>query len=283
MKNQTLRNLLIFCLVVLFSGWLGYWVDQIIGPQPEGETLGMGIWLVLPFITMLLLRQFAEDGWKDIGLQPNFSGNVSWYMLSLMIYPLVTLLMLGLGKALGWIDFSGFDQEVYFSGFLVALLPNFIKNIFEEIVWRGYLTSKLIKLRLNDFWIYLIVGGVWGAWHVPYYLYFLPEASLQQVLPVDRIPFVLFAIFSMICWSIMYVEMYRLVKSIWPVVLLHMVEDATINHLILDQHVVIDAGKEILVSPISGFVTSLCYIGVGLLLRQRRVAREAQNTHVTVS
>jgi membrane protease YdiL (CAAX protease family) len=272
MDKQTIRNVVVFIIIVLLSGWLGYLVDQNIDPQPEGETLGMGIWLVFPFVTMLLLRQFAGDGWKDIGLRPHFSGHIPWYLLALVIYPLVTSFVVILGNALGWLSLAGFDKQAYLTGLFAALLPNFIKNIFEEIVWRGYLTAKLIKLRLHDLWIYLIVGGVWGAWHFPYYLYFLPSTVLEQVLPVDKVPFALFAIFTMICWSIMYVELYRIVKSIWPVVLLHMVEDATVNHLIMDEHVVVEAGKEIFISPISGLITSAVYVIIGLSLRQRRLS-----------
>src|SRR5690606_34160799 len=166
---------------------------------------------------------------------------------------------------------AGFDRQAYLTGFFAALLPNFVKNIFEETVWRGYLAAKLIRLRLNDFRIYLIVGVVWGAWHFPYYLYFLPSTVLEQVLPINKIPFALFAIFTMICWSIMYVELYRIVNSIWPVVLLHMVEDATVNHLIMDLHVVVETGKEIFISPISGLITSAVYVIIGLSLRQRRL------------
>lgn len=271
MDKQTLRNVIVFIIIVLLSGWLGYLVDQNIDPQPEGDTLGMGIWLVLPLVTMLLLRKFAGDGWEDIGLSPNFSNNVPWYLVALVIYPLVTLFVVVLGNALGWISLAGFDKEAYLTGFFAVLLPAFVKNIFEEIVWRGYLTAKLIKLRLHDLWIYLIVGGVWGAWHFPYYLYFLPSTVLEQVLPVDKVPFALFAVFTMICWSIMYVELYKIVKSIWPVVLLHMVEDATVNHLIMDEHVVVEAGKEIYISPISGLITSAVYVIIGLGLRRRRL------------
>ena len=30
----------------------------------------------------------------------------------------------------------------------------------------------------------------------------------------------------MVCWSIMYVEIYRLTKSVWPCVIMHAIEDA---------------------------------------------------------
>jgi Co/Zn/Cd efflux system component len=69
----------------------------------------------------------------------------------------------------------------------------------------------------------------------------------------------------------MFVELYRLTKSIWPVVLLHMIEDSLINHLVIDRHITIVSGKEILVSPIAGIITAILYVGVGLLLRKYRI------------
>ena len=54
----------------------------------------------------------------------------------------------------------------------MSTIGNFIKNIFEEFSWRGYLTPKLIELKLNDWFIYIISGLVWALWHAAYYLVF---------------------------------------------------------------------------------------------------------------
>jgi len=250
---------------------LGLLVDKFVESRPDGESLGMGIWLVLPLLTTILLRSFAGDGWKNLGLKLNLKENTKWYVIALLIYPLVTATVLAVGKISGWIDFTNFRTEVYLAGFIGMLLPNFVKNIFEESVWRGYLTTKLLNEKLKDIWLYLIVGGIWSIWHLPYYLYFLPQADMYQVLPVGRFAFVLASILTMLCWTVMYVELFRLTKSIWSVVLLHMVEDSLINHLVIDGHIAITAGKEIFVSPIAGIITSILYLGVGLLLRQIRI------------
>lgn len=277
MRTVPIRSVTIFKLVALLSGWIGYAIDLQIGPPPEEETLGMGIWLVLPLITATLLILLGREGWKDIGLRPRLKENINWYAVAFMIFPVVTLAVVFLGRALGWIDTSQFNSQAYFSVFAATLAPNFIKNIFEEFVWRGYLTSKLIRLNLKDNWIYLIVGFVWSAWHIPYYLFFLPESMITQVLPVDRIVLVLAAIVTMTAWTVMFVELYRITKSFWPVVILHMVEDSVINHLIFDQHIVIDSGKEILISPITGIITTILYLIIGLGLRQVRIRLSKPN------
>jgi membrane protease YdiL (CAAX protease family) len=262
-------------------GWLGVIIDKFIASQPNEESLGMGIWLIFPLLATIFLRLFAGDGWKDIGLKPNFKGNIKWYIISLLIYPIVTAIILIIGKILGWINFSNFRTETYFSGFLGLLIVNFVKNFFEESVWRGYLTAKLLKTKIKDIGLYLIVGGVWGIWHLPYYLVFLPQSDMYQVLPVGKFTFAIVAIISMICWTIMFVELYRKTGSIWPVVLLHMVEDSLVNHLVIDGHITIVSGREILISPICGIITSILYICVGLLLRHNRIKNECKKSQTS--
>jgi len=280
---KTKRNLIIFIVVVLLCGWLGVLVDRVIPEQPKGDTLGMGIWLVLPLLTTILLRTFAGDGWRDVGLLPNLKDNLKWYVFSLFVYPVVTSIVLLISYVFGWMDFSKFNINTVVSVFVGGLLPQFVKNFFEESVWRGYLTSKLSRLKVNDFWLYLIVGGVWGAWHIPYFLVFLSESDIIDVLPVNRWLFTLVGIVTMICWTVMYTEIYLMTKSIWPLVLMHMTEDALVNPLILDGYIKIAQGKEFLVSPTAGIITTLLYLMVGLMLRMKRKRLEERSVPTSTS
>jgi len=276
LKTKSTRNIIIFIFIALICGWLGLALDKLANLEPSnsGETLGMAIWITFPFLAMILLRCFAGDGWKDFGIKPNFKGNIKWYFAAFFIYPLIIGIVLFIGKIFGWIDFSNFQVKVYFTGFFGLLVVSLIKNIFEESVWRGYLTAKLLNTKFENFGIYIIVGVVWGLWHLPYFLYFLPQSDIHQIFPYGRHLFALLAIITMICWTVMYVELFRLTKSIWVVVLLHAVEDSLVNHLIIDGHIVIASGKEILISPVCGIITSALYLGVGLLIRQYRIKNE---------
>jgi len=50
--------------------------------NPSGQQgLGLLLWLITPLITALLLRAFAGDGWKDMGLRPSLKGNLIWYVV----------------------------------------------------------------------------------------------------------------------------------------------------------------------------------------------------------
>jgi len=277
-RNITIRNLLIFTIIALGIGWVGVMVDGILPEQEEEETLGMAIWLISPLIVVIVLRSFFGDGWKDAGLKPNFKGNFNWYVIAFLIFPLVTGFTLLLGSSFGWIVLNGFNAEQYFSIFLSLLPVNILKNIFEESVWRGYLTSKLFKLNISDLGLYLIVGLIWGIWHFPYYLTFLPHEAIQSVLPVSRIAFAWVAVFNILAWTVMFVEIFLITRSVWSVVLLHAVEDSLINHMVIDGYIQIAAGKEILISPICGIIPTLLYLGIGLWLRGKRLALKVHGT-----
>lgn len=274
MYNRTVWNMVIFVLVALLSGWIGVMVDSVMADQPEGGSLGMGVWLVLPMLTVILSLCFTKSGFREIGFRPNIQGNVKWYVASLLIFPVVTGIVLLIGAGTGWIDFSGLDFSTFFGVFAGMLAVNFIKNIFEETIWRGFLTSQLVKLHLSDWKVYLIVGCVWGAWHIPYYLVFLPEADMEPVLPVGRMMFAVVAFLTMICWAVMFIELYRVTKSIWPCIILHMVEDSLVNPLVISGYIHIVPSKEIVLSPINGIVTTLLYLAVGFGIRAYRKSRE---------
>lgn len=271
MDKRAIINLVIFIVVVLAIGWLGVWIDQVIPDQPEEETLGMSIWLVVPLLLVIVLRSFMGDGWKDAGLSPNVRGNVKWYLISIFIFPVVTAITLAIGYGTGWIGFSNFNATAFFTLFFSLLGFNVIKNIFEESVWRGYLTAKLVKLNLPDYTIYVVAGLVWGLWHAPYYLVFLPEAMINTVLPVGRVGFAVVAVVNMLAWTVMFTELFRLTNSIWPVILLHAVEDALINHLVIDGYISISDSVKIIISPICGIIPTILYLGVGLWLRSKRI------------
>lgn len=270
MNKNSIRNIVVFIVIVIISGWIGVLVDSILTDQPEGDSLGMAIWLVLPMLTAFAILLFSKASWNDIGFKLNFKGNIKWHLASILIFPVITVIVLIIGAATKWIDMSSLNLKSFILAFCSIMLINFVKNIFEETVWRGYLTSQLIKLNLSDWKIYLIVGCVWGIWHIPYYLVFLSEVDIQIVLPVSRVIFAGVAFITMLLWSVMFIELYRLTKSIWPCVLLHMVEDSLINPLVISGYITITTGKEIFVSPIIGIITSVLYLAVGLGIRTYR-------------
>ena len=149
------RNVIIFAILSSLCGWIGYVVDKItgqahyenIGTEIGSGSLGMLIWLVTPLICTIFLRSFGGDGWKEAGFSINFKDNKKLYLISFLVYPLVTIIVIFLGLMTQGIRVT--DVKVEFTVYLGILLTQigtqFIKNIFEESVWRANLTNQLIK------------------------------------------------------------------------------------------------------------------------------------------
>jgi hypothetical protein len=270
MTKNLFRNTVVYIVIVILSGWIGFLVDSILPEQPKGDSPGMGIWLVLPMLTAVAITIFSKGSWKDFGFNPNLKGNIKWYLIAVVIFPIITATVLIIGATTRWIDLSIFDLRSFILLFSSTLLINFIIDIFDGTPLHGYLTSQLIKLNLDDWKIYLIVGGLWGIWHAPYYLVFLTETDIQAVLPVSRTIYFVVSVVTMVCWAVMFIELFRVTKSIWPGIILHMVEDSLINPLVILGYVSIVAGKEILISPINGIITTILYLLVGLGIRVYR-------------
>jgi len=276
-NRTTVRNLTIFIIVVLAIGWVGRGLDILMG-NAASESLGMLLWLTAPIGISLLLRAFAGDGWKDFGIKPNFKGNAAWYVIAILVYPVLTALVLVIGRGLGLITFPNFSLNtlgLVLQAFTLGLLPQFIKNIFEEAAWRGYLAPKVYSLRLNDFVGHLIVGLVWGAWHIPYYLFFLDRGVLQNFTTLNLAAYIPVSIVVMISWAMVYGEIRLLTNSIWPAVLMHMVEDAFLIQLFTEHHIQIIPRTDWLVSPMNGLISIFFFIALGVGLRQLRKRRQS--------
>jgi hypothetical protein len=271
-SKPTIRNLAIFITAVLAIGWIGRGLDILMG-NPASESLGMLLWLVTPLGTSLLLRAFAGDGWKDVGIRPNLKGNGVWYIIAILAFPVLTALTLIIGNGLGLITFPDLSVTTFGSilrAFAMNLVPQFIKNIFEEGAWRGYLAPKVYSLRLNDFLGHVIVGLVWGAWHIPYFLFFLDRSILQIFTTLNLAAYIPLSIVVMISWAMVFGEIRLLTNSVWPAVLMHMVEDAFLIQLFTGNHIQIILGTDWLVSPMNGLLMSFIFIAVGVGLRHLR-------------
>jgi len=70
-----------------------------------------------------------------------------------------------------------------------------------------------------------------------------------------------------------YGEIRLLTNSIWPAVLMHMVEDAFLNQLFTDHHIQIVPGTDWLVSPVNGLISILLFIALAVGLRRLRMRK----------
>jgi membrane protease YdiL (CAAX protease family) len=273
-KSTTLRNLIIFSIVALSAGWLGAWVNTVIpSPSPQ-ESLGILIFLLLPFLTVFLLRGFGGDGWKDFGLRLNLKGNWGWYLLALLMYPASILLTLGLGTVFGTVSFEGLRSQGF--GALLTVLGigfvgSLLKNIGEEFAWRGYLTPRFKALGLGNFTNHMLTAVIWGLWHVPYWLFLLGPDIINEYSRLGVTGFIVLGLVGIFPTALIYGELRLKTDSLWPAFLAHNIINAISPQLILMGFVKIGANAELFLSPgLDGLlVMALSWI-VGLWMLRRK-------------
>lgn len=125
-------SLLVFMVVVLASGWIGVWVDTMMPEQPAENSLGMGLWLILPLLMMLILRIVNRD-WKDIGVRFKLKGNLKWYGAALVIYPVVMVIVVGLAFLFNSARAADVELNTLLPLIGGSIAGSFIKNILKSL------------------------------------------------------------------------------------------------------------------------------------------------------
>lgn len=280
--NKIKRNLLIFTVATLGIGWLGIALDRAAEIQNPQEGLGILFWLVTPLAVGLGLRAFGSDGWKDFGIRPRFRSAWMWYLLALLIVPLVTAILLACGVLVGAVSLPGFAENGL-GGFLalmaLGLGPIMFKNVFEEFAWRGYLTPRFDALGIRPLLNHGLTGVIWWGWHVTYWLYFLNRAEFASHTTLDVNTFMLVALFELPLYALAYGELRLVSGSVWPVWVLHTIANA-FSLALLSGYVALDGVLGIVFSPgTEGILSAILFGALGLALYRYRMSKSAQIAH----
>ncbi len=274
-KSTASRNLIIFTVVTLSAGWLGAWINTVIpSPSPQ-ESLGILIFLLLPFLAVFLLRGFGKDGWKDFGLRLNLKGNRGWYALALLVYPASILLTLGLGAVFGAVSFEGLRTQG-FGALLAAIAIGFagslLKNVGEEFAWRGYLTPRFKALGLGNFPNHMLTGVIWGLWHVPYWLFLLDPELINEYSSLGMTGFILMGLIAIFPTALVFGELRLKTGSLWPAFLAHNAINAINAPLVLGGFVTFKSNTEFCFSPgTEGLMMMILFWALGLwMLRKKK-------------
>jgi membrane protease YdiL (CAAX protease family) len=283
-QKRTLRNLIIFTFCIIAIPWLGVGLDFGRGADPheQNNSLGWLLFILTPLVVSLLLRIFAGDGWRDFGLNPTLKGNRKWYLFALLFHPVSLAVILLLGAACGATlipDLSTAKFALIGQTLLAFFIPSFLKNIFEEFAWRGYLAPKMGLVVKNPLVGHLLVGIIWLCWHLPYYLVLLPPATLQNATSLSFGVFMLMGLFGILPTAIIYGELRARTNSVWPAVLIHILANISFDALVAQKFFSFpNLTAELIFSPaLFGIVVIALNLAVGLWLYRTRSIGEVQH------
>jgi membrane protease YdiL (CAAX protease family) len=238
---MTKNQLILFTAILLIIGFVCRWSDPSI-EDFINPNLGMFIWLMSPFVLMLIFRAINKD-WRSFGIKLQFRNSWPWYLISFLLYPVIIGPILAIGKFTETIvfanSFSGLTNAA-----LAAAIPLFIKNIFEEFTWRGYLTPQIDKMGMSRFKNHLIVGVIWALWHLPFL-----DLMIRSYSPLSFwVAFPLMFI-GIIVTAFVYGEICIRSATVWTAVILHAVGNSITNPLFSMKIIKLVPGKEYIASP----------------------------------
>jgi membrane protease YdiL (CAAX protease family) len=266
--KRTKRNLVVFTVLVLGIAVLARVIEPLTVPptaQPGTPGLGQLLWIIAPLGVALLLRIFG-GGWADLGLRPNFKDNGFWWLVSVLVFPVVITISVLLGVLLGGLALNVNMFSAFVAALLTGLISAVIKNVFEEFAWRGYLAPKLYGFGANVWLSHAIVGVIWGAWHLPFVFVFWPYLTPDMLWYF--VPLLLVGTFSQ---CVVYGEIRLATASVLPAWVMHTIGNAIGNALLLSNFIQLGPGRELWFSPGAESASSIVLMfAVGYWLHRRR-------------
>lgn len=260
-KQQSIRNIAIFALLVNGLAWLG----PVLGGTPTAPGLGVLVWATAPVVAALVMKFLLRDP-VLLGMKPAFPGNGRWYGLSLLYYPAAIGLVLALGLLTGAGRLGDFSAGAFVTVLIPLAVSYLIFAFLEEFGWRGYLVPRVAEV--NDGLLgHAIVGLIWASWHFPYMRELWGHTTAEPVLLLP-----LFLVGTIVS-AVVYGEIRLRTGFLWPAVLMHWVGNSLANTLLSGGFVTLAPGREWLGSfGVEGvlMIGIAALVGLGLYRARRR-------------
>ena len=169
------RDLIPFLAIAFLITW-GILALYILAPEPmirlfgrlTGEHPLFYVATYAPAIAALIvviLRHGIRGTGRFLSRVLMWRAPIGWYVLLIVVVPLVFYLGALFKEGVYDTLFPFASAQAY----LLALLLMAIKGPVEEIGWRG-LALPLLQRSMAPIWAGLVVGIVWGIWHLPAFL-----------------------------------------------------------------------------------------------------------------
>jgi membrane protease YdiL (CAAX protease family) len=227
-KRHTVLTYYVLMFVISWGGFLLVGGSGILAGTPwqtdprfQIAVLAM---LAGPPVTGILLTVLVSG--KE-GLRELFSRllrgrvGVQWYSVALLIAPLLqatVLLALSLfsSEFLPAIFMTGDKAALLVSGIAVGIIGGFV----EELGWTGFVIPRL-KLRHGILTTGLIVGVLWGVWHLLQMLWVGSTSAEAISLTLFLPQYFVSAIAQLTAYRVLMVWVYDRTESLFVAILMH--------------------------------------------------------------
>jgi membrane protease YdiL (CAAX protease family) len=191
---------------------------------------------------------------------------VRWYAVALLVAPMVTILtMLALSLTsqafLPAIVTAEDKASILLSGFAVGL----IVPVFEELGWTGFATPRL-RLRHGVLGTGLIMGLLWGAWHLP--LFAGSAATSGGIPPALFMAVMLFA--WLVPYRVLMVWVYDRTQSLLLAMLMHL--PIVVGALVLGSEAI--SGEQMFLSLVANGAGYWLLVGAVALANGGHITRD---------
>lgn len=170
------HSLIVFLALTILISWIPWY------------TGGAGLLVFGPSLAgvIVIAIVYGKEGLRDLTQRAlRWRVGIVWWAIALFLPALLTLVSIGINVLLGGKipGFTFFRQEWYLAPvfFLLTIVGG---PLGEEFGWRGFALPKL-QGRWSPLITSLIIGTVWGLWHLPQFL--LP-GSLHAVIGMSLLP-----------------------------------------------------------------------------------------------
>ena len=210
MLKSSRSQLIVFFLLSFVIAW-GTWIPSFLLPSfPKSISV---IGLFAPAISALITAMLSsgKKGMSEILTRYFiFRFKPQWYILAIFLMPVIYLLAVMIN-----VSFFHYTSPIWTNLPAYFIVASFIWLMFinsgEEIGWRGFALPVLLQNCKNPIKASLLLGTVWGLWHLP--LYLLPGQS--------SFPYILFLLLT-IGLSFIYTFLFLATKgSLLSVIMLH--------------------------------------------------------------
>jgi uncharacterized protein len=212
----------IFSVLVLCMAVGAALLIKMLGLSGDGLA---AVWSFTPTVAALMMllvvtrEGYSKEGWKTLGLH-RLGLNVWWIAFGM------TLLITAAASAIVWA--TPLAYVVMPEGGIINPVINFLIGfailvfsfaLGEEIGMRGYLQPRLMSLGRTH--ALLLVGLVWGTWHMPLYCFMAKLFPVGNVLPLVPL---FYGTMVAVSFIFGYLRIYT--GSTWPASIAHAVHNA---------------------------------------------------------